>query len=373
MADEAKCDIESALNLLLNVTKESGNLRNDLKKDILTSVSNIRKVLSIMNNEIDVQKQVISDLKLQVKKAEDRNMAGRGAFKHIMQAATSRSCHWSHAVAGSSRQWEATPAGAMQNYNTAVSVNPSDERKYKLFLKSKLKESPEAMKVVLKSKISPTKLKVGISAMKGLRDGRLLIESKSKEEIELLEKEISEQCSQLFEVNSAKLWKPSVIIFNVPEDLTTETAAETIMAQNPELNLSEGSITPKFTFKAKNNSHNLVAEVTPECWRVIAKKKLKIGWQVCNVDNYIKINRCFKCSKYNHRAKDCTGEAACPHCSENHSLKECTANKNAYKCINCMNYNKHTDDKYDENHSSMNKSCPYMQGLIRKYIQNTEY
>ena len=78
------------------------------------------------------------------------------------------------------------------------------------------------------------------------------------------------------EVNSAKLRKPSVIIFNVPEDLTTENATETILAQNPEFNLNESSITPKFTFKAKNNSRNFVAEVTPECWRATAKKKLKI-------------------------------------------------------------------------------------------------
>jgi len=47
-------------------------------------------------------------------------------------------------------------------------------------------------------------MKVGFCALKSLRDGRILMEMKSKEEIELLHADITEICSQLLEVNVQK-------------------------------------------------------------------------------------------------------------------------------------------------------------------------
>ena len=36
--------------------------------------------------------------------------------------------------------------------------------------------------------------------------------------------------------------------------------------------------------------------------------RMKIGWEICNVDDYIQVNRCFRCSRYNHRFADCREE-----------------------------------------------------------------
>jgi hypothetical protein len=45
-----------------------------------------------------------------------------------------------------------------------------------------------------------------------------------------------------------------------------------------------------------------------------------------------------------------------------------------YKCINCMMYNKYSnDDKINENHSSLDRNCPSTQAVVAKYIQNTDY
>jgi hypothetical protein len=55
--------------------------------------------------------------------------------------------------------------------------------------------------------------------LKPLRDGRLIIEAGSKNEITLLGKKIEEQCSQQLEVNVPKLRNPYVIIYNVPEEI----------------------------------------------------------------------------------------------------------------------------------------------------------
>jgi len=44
--------ISFTLNILLNVTEKSGNLRNHLRKDILQAVSNLRKEFASLNTNI---------------------------------------------------------------------------------------------------------------------------------------------------------------------------------------------------------------------------------------------------------------------------------------------------------------------------------
>jgi len=45
---------------------------------------------------------------------------------------------------------------------------------------------------------------------------------------------------------------------------------------------------------------------------------MKLGWNMCNVCDYIRIIRCYKSIKFNHRAQDCKGALTCPICAENH-------------------------------------------------------
>jgi len=52
--------------------------------------------------------------------------------------------------------------------------------------------STETNKNIIKTSVNPTNMKVGICALKSLRDGRILTETKSKEEIELLHADITE-------------------------------------------------------------------------------------------------------------------------------------------------------------------------------------
>ena len=55
-------------------------------------------------------------------------------------------------------------------------------------------------------------------------------------------------------------------------------------------------------------------------------------------------------------------------------LKECTASRSDYKCINCVTFNAHNKDrKINENHSSLDQNCPSLQVMIVKYRQNTNY
>jgi len=53
MADEANLQLESALNTLISITKKSGNLRKDLKRDIVDSVSTLRNIFVNLKNCVE--------------------------------------------------------------------------------------------------------------------------------------------------------------------------------------------------------------------------------------------------------------------------------------------------------------------------------
>ena len=139
-------------------------------------------------------------------------------------------------------------------------------------------------------------MKVGICAFRSQRDGRVLLETKSKEEIELLYANIKDKCRQHLDVHINKLRNPSITIYNVPQEITKENAEELIGTQNPELNLREWDVKPKFITKSRRNTQNLVVEVGSLVRRKIFKTKLKIGWHICNTEDDVVVNRCYKCS-----------------------------------------------------------------------------
>jgi len=62
---------------------------------------------------------------------------------------------------------------------------------------------------------------VGINYLKVLRDGRVQIETGNKEEIEIMTRDINDKCGDNLEVNTHKLRNPRLVIYNIPETIST--------------------------------------------------------------------------------------------------------------------------------------------------------
>jgi len=88
------------------------------------------------------------------------------------------------------------------------------------------------------------------------------------------------------------------------------------MKQNSRLCIEKEDITPRYLFKDKRKANNLVIEVYSTTRMKFLGKKMKLGWNMCNVDDYIRINRCYKCRKFNHRAQGYKGALTCPICAK---------------------------------------------------------
>jgi hypothetical protein len=230
------------------------------------------------------------------------------------------------------------------------------------------------IKKLPKSKVNPTEIKVGITSLKMLRDGRVMIEPSSKNEIEALGNKIEETCGVELEVNIQKRRNPRLVLLSIPEDVTLENVEQTLAKQNPELDIKEGDITAKFCSTTKWETRNLVTEVDSGTREKLIQARIKLGWAICRVDDYIVAKRCFRCSRYNHTFRECKGEETCPLCTGSHKLRDCTATKSEYKCINCLVYNRHHQtNQIDIAHSSLDKSCPSLLAVLEKYKQNTDY
>jgi len=71
---------------------------------------------------------------------------------------------------------------------------------------------------VLKAKVNPTEISVGITSLKSLRDGEVIIDVGSKKEIDTLEETITEKCGKVLEIRINRLRNPMSDILNIPTD-----------------------------------------------------------------------------------------------------------------------------------------------------------
>jgi hypothetical protein len=109
-----------------------------------------------------------------------------------------------------------------------------------------------------------------------------------------------------------------------------------LLAQNKDVNLKQVDIKGKFSYETRTHNRNLVMEVSAQTRKLMLHKKVKLGWHICKIEDYVAATRCYKCSRFNHKTRDCRGEETCPLLAGSHKLKECTTNPQKYKCINCL-------------------------------------
>jgi len=273
------------------------------------------------------------------------------------------------------RAREGAPSGGKERKLYAEALaNKILTNKFKLTVKSKEHLPPETIKGLLKSKINPTEIKVGINTFKSLKNGQVLIETNSKEELEALEKNINAKCEDKLEANAHKLRNLRLIIFNIPEEISIGNEEDTLIEQNPDINLKEGDIKAKFNYETRKRSRNLVMEVGAYTRKLLLHKKVKLGWQIRKIEDYVAAARCYKCSRFNHRALDYRGEETCTLCALSYKLKECTTNPLEYKCINCLSYSKPNQNKtICVNHTSLDMNCPSLQTILENHRKNTDY
>ena len=189
MADDVKPWLESAFNKLLSITAKSGNLRKDLKQDIVDSVSTLRSIFVNLRNSVEEQMTKINQLAGELNEAKVEIMDSRVAN---LPGCTQPSRGGIGRTTTSATHYQLPPSGEPKKlYSEIVSARVG--KRYKPMVKSKLDLLTEEVKNILRAKINPTVMKVGIKTLKSLKDGRILIEAGTTEEINKLSQTIKEK------------------------------------------------------------------------------------------------------------------------------------------------------------------------------------
>jgi len=239
MVDDASLQIDNAVNAIVNVMDKSGNLKKELKHEIHETVSQLWKLVVTLKSDLQETKEANQKMTLEVKHLKEALLEREKPTTQQRQVATSSNRHAELASCG-------TETSAPPCCNTkklfSETVGGKFEEWHKLTVKLKLNQSTEEIKNLLKTKMDPINMKIGIRTLKSLKNGQVLIEEDSKEELEILNSQIHDKCGSQLEINIQKRRNPRLIIYNVPEALTTENTEGIIMAQNPNLNLQEGDM-----------------------------------------------------------------------------------------------------------------------------------
>ena len=391
MAEGVSDAIEEALQTIVSTAEQSGKLRKELKHKIFDTVSTLRNHIVKLFETIDsniaekttLAKQVVD---LEAKLVQTREMKAKElgkpssaennglAAKFTRKGAPSDGCASKESEPlGNNGEKDATQGGS--KLYSEVAGGRTSKQLYQLIVKSKGNNMQEGgVKGILTTKIIPFELKVGINKFKLLNNGGVIIGTNTEQELEVLGKEIELKCGEELQANVLKMRKPRLVIHNIPEDTSITNLEETIMTQNPDIGLKKGDIETKFIYTTKNKGRNIVLEVEPQVRKLLIQAKIKMGWQICRAVDYVVVTRCFKCSRFNHRHRECKGDETCPLCAGPHRLKDCKADPRSYKCVNCTTYNKHNPTKnICSNHSSLDRKCPSMQAILERYRRNTEY
>jgi len=301
MADDVFEGIENALSIIVSTTERSESMKKELKQTTFEIVGTLRKLIVKLTVSRDSKTSAISELEARVSKmkAELDACRGRNAEVHGEPFLTRRQ------EPAKITARDVAPSGGRDRklYSEALRLQ-KNSKLFKQTVTAKGNQSPETIKGLLKSKINPTEIKVRTNTFKSFKNGKVLIKTNSKKEIEVLEKDINAKCEGQLEANIHKLRNPRLVIFNIPEDIPTGNLEDTLIAQNPDLNLKKGDIHARFSYVTKKQIRNLVMEVGAQTRKLLLQKKVRLGWLLRKIEDYLVANRYFKCSSFNHRFRE---------------------------------------------------------------------
>jgi hypothetical protein len=149
MADEVRQNIENALNKTVNTADQSGNMRKELKTTIFETVSTLRIFFIMMKEMIDEKTRQNKQMEQEINTVKTELDSCRSAT--AMRHAETSSFREREPLRTIGRQVLPPQDRNRKLYSRVVAG--CAERKYKLTLRSKVNQSPDMIKKLLKSKV----------------------------------------------------------------------------------------------------------------------------------------------------------------------------------------------------------------------------
>ncbi|GBN38632.1 hypothetical protein AVEN_259881-1 [Araneus ventricosus] len=142
-------------------------------------------------------------------------------------------------------------------YSQAVAKGSDRERprscpkkQFNVIIYPKKDQNSDNTKKDIQSKISPSKISVSANSRKNIKKGGIPINTSPEEDIDKLIDEFKKADSSFenYEISKPKLFNPSIVVFQVDEQLTQEVL-EGLKIQNEDL--AEAILEARTSFKVK--------------------------------------------------------------------------------------------------------------------------
>lgn len=248
-----------------------------------------------------------------------------------------------------------------------------------ILVKPKEQQESEKTKKAVKQNIDIKNMPIGVSKMRKVGKGALILGCESEQELKQLKATVENKIGDKYQITEPKKIYRKVKIFNVDEEEMVEDeerVVNMIIKQNhlvEERSDFHMKIIKKIMGKRNENSGRKkkkvdgsmlieADEVTHE--DMIRMERINVGWRKCRVVDFVNVKRCFNCWGFYHIARNCKRPITCPKCAGSHVVTECKADKE--KCVNCMYKNRNYNLKINEEHNALNGECPTLKKALEE-------
>lgn len=252
-------------------------------------------------------------------------------------------------------------------------MNNTQKTTYAITVKPKKKQNNITTMKDIKTNINPSQINITVEKVKNISDGGILINTKTKNDIDKLEKELNKNKEIRGKYNIAipKKRNPQIILFNVTNDVSNDEIISEMMDKYDITKKEDISVKLRQNFRYKNSS-NWILELSPQIYKKLEPNKINIGWQKIFYREYLKPTRCYNCSRYGHKGQTCRNNKTCLKCgSTNHEFENC--NTNEPNCPNCTFHNMKFKTNIPTNHMSSDSKCFCWLNEKKKIIARTDY
>lgn len=336
----------------------------NFNKDLMEEMKKLRAVVKQQTGKIDMFKEEMRILTEKVEQFDEKNSKQSSSIETVVTEIKND-------IVNSNLSYASVTAGNKSGKKGTGNNEPV------LIIKPKENQESKKTKKEIKEKIDPSSLGAGVSGMKEVSNGQVIIRCENKKDLEKIQNKIQEKMSADYDTKTPSLKHPKVKIIRINEDddNTAEDLIEAIIDQNlTKQTREEEDFHIKIIKKIKkeNERHfTLILETDPKTHKLLTNRdKIFIGWSRGKPYDYVHVIRCYKCQGFNHFAKDCKNNKICYKCSLQHE-GECKAKHN--KCINCKNAIQKYKIKINDDHNALDHNCPCYVRVLNSVKRRVDY
>lgn len=222
----------------------------------------------------------------------------------------------------------------------------------------------------IKANIKPVELEIGISRLKVIHDGGLVVACESKQDRDKLNEEIKSKLGDKYFTKTVEKKRPKVRIVGMDEEMNSEEVKECLIKQNKYL--SEAQLEVVLIKKTRRN-YLVIIETDIESFnRIVEEGKVRLGWNMCRATEHIGILRCFKCFGFNHKAVNCSSDVLCKRCAKRgHKENDCAGEESV--CVNCQTANEKFNLNFCVQHDVFDQKCPVYKKHVERWRERINY